>query len=197
MTGVVRWMGSAAGVLLLLAGMRAVADEQIASVPTSTNGNHAGQVIEIWKAQRKMALRQGDTVIKEFRIALGAAPRYGKELQGDMRTPVGRYYVSSRKAESRFHRFLGISYPNADDAERAYQRKLIGAGEWADIFFANLRGDAPPWYTVLGGRIGIHGEGDRARPPIDWTEGCVAVSNDEIEFLFERVAVGTPVLINE
>jgi murein L,D-transpeptidase YafK len=199
-TAVVRWMGRAAGVLVLLSATSGVADEQVASLSSSSNGSHGappGQVIEIWKGERKMALREGDVVIKEFRVSLGGAPTHGKELQGDNRTPVGRYYVSERNAASRFHRFLGISYPNAEDAERAYQRRLIGPSQWADIFFANLRGDAPPPYTVLGGKVGIHGYGGRPYLPIDWTQGCVAVSDPEIEFLFDRVAVGTPVLINE
>jgi murein L,D-transpeptidase YafK len=195
---VVRWIGGGAGLLLmLLTAAGGMAGDQIASVSNPYDGYQASAVIEIWKAERKLVLRQGDAVVREFRVALGAQPRYGKELQGDGRTPVGRYYVSERKAESRFHRFLGISYPNADDAERAYQRKLIGPGEWADIFFANLRGDSPPWYTVLGGRVGIHGYGGRPYLPVDWTEGCVAVSDTDIEFLFDRVSLGTPVLINE
>jgi murein L,D-transpeptidase YafK len=136
-------------------------------------------------------------MIRQFRIALGQQPRYAKERQGDSRTPVGQYYVSERHAESAFHRFLGLSYPNVDDAERGYQHRLIDANEWADIFFANLRGDAPPWYTSLGGRVGIHGYGGRPYLPIDWTEGCIAVSDDEIEFIFDRAPIGTPVIINE
>ena len=99
--------------------------------------------------------------MRQFRVALGRQPRFGKEVQGDDRTPVGRYYIADKNADSRFHRFLGLSYPNIDDAERGYQRGLIGAEQWADIFFANLRGDAPPSGTALGGRVGIHGFGGR------------------------------------
>jgi len=158
---------------------------------------NAGPVIEIWKAERKLELRQGAVVIKDFRVALGQQPRMGKEHQGDGRTPVGRYYVSDKKVDSRFHRFLGISYPNIDDAERGYRVGLISATQWADIFFANLRGDTPPPNTILGGRVGIHGYGGRPYVPVDWTEGCIALSDQDIEFLYDRAPVGTPIIINE
>ncbi len=193
MTAAVRWIG-VVGALLVLGTAMPGAGEMTASVP---NGGGGYPVIEIWKAERRMELRQGGAAIRQFRVALGQQPRYGKELQGDGRTPVGRYYVSEKRADSPFHRFLGISYPNIEDAERAYQRRLIDAGLWADIFFANLRGDAPPWYTVLGGRVGIHGYGGRPYVPIDWTEGCVAVSDEDIEFVYDYTPVGTPVIIHE
>lgn len=153
-------------------------------------------ILEIWKGERRMELREGDEIIRRFPIVLGRAPRYAKEQRGDLRTPVGRYYISHKK-HSRFHRFLGISYPNVEDAERGYQRGLIDAGQWADIFFANLSGEMPTASTRLGGWVGIHGFGHRAYAPIDWTEGCIAVSNEEIEYLFDVTPIGTPVIINE
>jgi murein L,D-transpeptidase YafK len=153
-------------------------------------------VIEIWKAERRLQLRFGNQVDREFKVMLGRAPRFAKEERGDYRTPVGRYYIGTKHV-SRFHRFLGISYPNIDDAERGYQRGMISADQWADIFFANLSGDMPPPRTRLGGMVGIHGFGNRDYLPIDWTEGCIAVSNDEIEYLYEITPVGTPVIINE
>jgi murein L,D-transpeptidase YafK len=152
--------------------------------------------IEIWKAQRRMELRYGDYVDRQFKVSLGRAPHFAKEERGDYRTPVGRYYIAFKKP-SRFDRFMGISYPNIDDAEKGYQRGLIGADQWADIFFANMNLDTPPPRTPLGGMVGIHGFGDRDYLPIDWTEGCIAVSNDEIEYLYNVTPVGTPVLIHE
>lgn len=152
--------------------------------------------IEIWKAQRRMELRYGDVVDRQFKVMLGRAPHFAKEERGDYRTPVGRYYIAYKKP-SRFDRFLGISYPNVDDAEKGYQRGLIGADQWADIFFANMNLDTPSARTALGGMVGIHGFGDREYLPIDWTEGCIAVSNQEIEYLYDLIPVGTPVLIHE
>jgi murein L,D-transpeptidase YafK len=194
---VVRWMGVVGALLALASGAPRAVAEMIAAVSPDSAASAGYPVIEIWKGARKMELRQGDAVVGRFRIVLGQQPKYGKERQGDGRTPVGRYYVSEKKADTQFHRFLGISYPNVDDAERGYQHRLIGAEQWADIFFANLRGEAPPSSTSLGGRVGIHGYGDRPYLPIDWTEGCVAVSNDDIELIYDRAPVGTPVIINE
>jgi len=193
----VRWSVVVA-VLVLLTPARGAAEEVVASVPNPVAvRDTAPPVIEIWKAERKLELRQGDAVIGDFRVALGGQPRYGKEVMGDSRTPVGRYYIADKNPDSRFHRFLGISYPNVDDAERGYQRRLIDASTWADIFFANLRGTPPPYHTVLGGRVGIHGYGGRPFVPVDWTEGCIAVSDDDIEFIYDHVPIGTAVIINE
>ena len=152
--------------------------------------------IEIWKAQRHMELRYGEYVDRQFKVSLGRAPHFAKEERGDYRTPVGRYYIAYKKP-SRFDRFMGISYPNIEDAEKGYQRGLINADQWADIFFANMKLDTPTSGTPLGGMVGIPGFGDRAYLPIDWTEGCIAISNDEIEYLYNVVPVGTPVLIHE
>jgi len=153
-------------------------------------------VVEIWKAQRAMELRDGERVVRRFVVALGLDPKKAKRIRGDLRTPVGRYYVSDKRPDSPFHRFLGISYPNTEDAERGYQSKVIDADQWVQIFLANLRGDLPSWRTALGGRVGIHGYGGRPLVRVDWTEGCIAVSDEEIEFLYERVPIGTPVIIH-
>jgi murein L,D-transpeptidase YafK len=188
------------GALAVLGTSSPSRGEELASLTSGSNGaggSYGYPVIEIWKAERKLQLRQGDSLLGEFRVALGQQPHYGKEVRGDGRTPVGRYYVAEKNRDSRFHRFLGISYPNPEDAERGYRNGLIGPTQWADIFLANLRGDVPPWETVLGGRVGIHGFGGRPYVPIDWTEGCIAVSDEDIEFIFDHAPVSTPVLINE
>jgi len=153
--------------------------------------------IHILKARHQLRLQQGEQVLHECPVALGKDPTAGKLLRGDGRTPEGRYYICEKRPQSRFHRFLGISYPNIDDAERAYSDHLISADEWADIFFANLQHGTPPWSTALGGRVGIHGYGGRPNLPIDWTEGCIAVSDAEIDYLYETVPLGTPVIIED
>ena len=153
-------------------------------------------VLEIWKGERRMVLRNGAAELRRFPVVLGRAPHYPKEVRGDMRTPVGRYYISEKHV-SRFHRFLGISYPNVDDAEHGYGRGLIDPGQWADIFVANWRGVMPPPHTRLGGKVGIHGFGGRPYLPIDWTEGCIAISNEDVEYLYAVAPVGTPVIIHE
>ena len=190
------------GAVALGVAASSVAAEMLASVPADAGRSGAAPtpgfpVLEIWKIDRRMQLRQGETVLREFRVSLGVEPRSGKEVQGDKRTPVGRYYITHKNGGSRFHRFLGLSYPNEEDADRGYRRGLISAGEWADIFLANLHGDDPPYSTRLGGRVGIHGFGGRPYVPVDWTDGCIAISDGEIEYLFDVVAVGTPVIIHE
>lgn len=157
----------------------------------------AGRLIEIWKGSRAMELRDGDQVLRRFQVVLGTSPRDAKLIQGDNRTPEGRYFVCQKNASSRFRRFLGLSYPNAEDANRGYGSNLIDAKLWADIFFADLRGIPPPWSTPLGGRVGIHGFGGRPEMPIDWTQGCIAVTDQEIDYLFDSVRIGTPVIIHE
>ena len=72
-----------------------------------------------------MELRDGRRVVREFEVALGLQPKKRKRKAGDYRTPVGKYYVSDKSRNSRFHRFVGISYPNIEDAERGYQKGLI------------------------------------------------------------------------
>ncbi len=153
-------------------------------------------VLEIWKGERRMVLRSGESELRRFPVVLGRAPHYPKEVRGDMRTPVGRYYISEKHV-SRFHRFLGISYPNVEDAEHGYGRGLLDPAQWADIFVANWRGVMPPPHTRLGGKVGIHGFGGRPYLPIDWTEGCVAISNEDVEYLYAVTPLGTPVIIHE
>jgi murein L,D-transpeptidase YafK len=151
--------------------------------------------IRVWKERRELRLVAGDHVLKTCPVSLGREPNASKLRRGDGRTPQGTYYISQKLERSRFHRFLGISYPNIDDADRGYAERLISANEWADIFFANLQQTTPPWSTAMGGRVGIHGHGGPSLTPIDWTDGCVAVSDPDIDYLFERVPVGTPVII--
>jgi murein L,D-transpeptidase YafK len=154
-------------------------------------------MIEIWKSRHEMQLRDGGQVMKRFQVALGIQPKAPKRMRGDLRTPVGRYYISEKRPSQQFYRFLGISYPNVVDADRGYKDRLIDARQWGVIFLANLRGDNPTWRTPLGGMVGIHGYGARPHIVVDWTEGCIAVGNDEIEVLYDTVSVGTPVLIHE
>jgi hypothetical protein len=153
--------------------------------------------IHVFKARHEMLLKQGETVLRTFAIALGRKADGPKQFRGDNRTPEGRYYVCEKRPQSRFRRFLGISYPNRFDADRAFAERMITAEEWADIFFANLRGAVPPSTTPLGGRVGIHGLGGRPPVPMDWTEGCIAVSDADIDYLYDLVPVGTPVVTTD
>ncbi|MCX8073051.1 MAG: L,D-transpeptidase [Candidatus Binatia bacterium] len=153
--------------------------------------------LEVDKRQRVMHLWREDHLLRSFRIALGKQPNGSKQHRGDGRTPVGRYYIGDKRPSRRFKKFLALTYPNVSDAERALQQNLIDQELWADILFATLERALPPQNTPLGGGVGIHGYGGREELPIDWTEGCIAVSDSEIDYLYEIVPVGTPVDIRE
>lgn len=154
-----------------------------------------GISIHVRKRERALELRDDGRVIRRFPIRLGARPDAPKRVSGDYRTPVGTYYIREKRSQSRFRRFLGLSYPSIDDADRGLDHGLIDQEQWADIFFANLDGRMPPADTRLGGLIGIHGYGGRPELPSDWTKGCIAVSDAAIDEIFSYVEVGTPVVI--
>jgi len=134
--------------------------------------------IVIVKSARTITLLSGGQVLKTFKVALGGQPVGAKERVGDHKTPEGEYVVDSKNAHSRFYRALHISYPNAADRKRA--RKL---------------GESP------GGDIEIHGLGKEfawvgaLHRQTDWTDGCIAVTNAEMDEIWSRVPVGTPVSI--
>lgn len=179
------------GALLLAVGLLSTGAAAVVVAPETK-----GYMLAIWKKKHRMQLWLDGHLVHEFEVALGRSPEGDKEVQGDKRTPVGRYAIVEKHHSKRFHRFLGLNYPNVDDANRGYELGHISAHQWADLFVAEDRGDSPQATTRLGGRIGIHGYGHRPYiPVIDWTDGCVAVSNEEAEYLYNRLPVGTPVLI--
>jgi murein L,D-transpeptidase YafK len=165
--------------------------------PTAAGDRTGDLSLRIWKQRHEMWLQENDKVLRKFQVALGKNPAARKLSRGDGRTPLGTYYICEKRPRSRFRHFLGISYPNLDDAERAFAERLITADQWADIFFANLERTTPPWSTLMGGRVGIHGYGGRPYTAADWTEGCIAVSNADIDYLYDRVPLGTRVVISE
>ena len=132
-------------------------------------------------------------------VALGREPVGHKERRGDLRTPEGHYHTTGPVQDSRFHGFLPISYPSPMDAERALAEGRISEGDYQRILEAHARGDTPPSDTPIGGQIGFHGEGARwkgSSEHLDWTLGCLAVRDAELDFLAERMAPGTPVQIS-
>ncbi len=130
---------------------------------------------------------------------MGREPRGHKLRTGDLRTPEGSSRISGEVESSRFHAFLPIDYPSVADADRARREGRITAGEHTRILEAHARGGVPPMDTALGGDIGIHGEGDRwagDSADLDWTLGCIAVSDRDMDFLAERTRPGVPVDIH-
>lgn len=134
--------------------------------------------VVVWKAERRLELMRGGKVIKSYRIALGGAPVGQKTQQGDQKTPEGAYVIDFRNPRSQFYKSLHISYPNAADRAQARRRRVNPGG---DIF---LHG--------LGPTFGAEGKSHADR---DWTLGCIAVTNEEIDEIWRLVPDGTPIEI--
>jgi len=134
--------------------------------------------IVIEKAARKMTLYHKGAAIKTYKVSLGGEPVDAKERQGDHRTPEGTYTISGRNAKSKFHRSLRISYPSAADRERARKAEVDPGG---DIMIHGLPNG---WGWLGSGHL-----------KSDWTDGCIAVTNEEIEEIWRLVPNGTTVVI--
>lgn len=147
--------------------------------------------IIVRKKRRALEVYDGGKLIKTFTVVLGFAPSGDKEIEGDGKTPEGEFYVFTKNAESKFHLSLGLSYPSKDDAERGLDTGVITRSERDEIVSAIDNKTMPPQKTALGGEIYIHGGGVES----DWTWGCVALKNEEIEELFRLIPVGTKVEI--
>lgn len=172
--------------------------------PVTTNPQEtANNALKVWvfKSRRELWLIEKGRVKKVYHISLGRNSISPKQRKGDNRTPEGEYVISEKKINSIFHRFLALNYPNISDADRALDERLITVKQWADIWFALQVKRTPPPNTPLGGRIGIHGQGSLDHHTqsilndIDWTKGCIAVTNAEIEELYRIIPLGTPVKI--
>jgi murein L,D-transpeptidase YafK len=147
--------------------------------------------IVVSKSARRLELYSGGRVVRVYRVVLGGDAVNDKEREGDLRTPEGDFRVVVKNEKSQFHLSLGLSYPNREDAERGLRAGLITRADYDRIVGAIRRGRTPPWDTPLGGEIYIHGGGTSS----DWTAGCVALDNSDIQELFDAVPVGTPVRI--
>ena len=140
----------------------------------SYNGPQVTQVL-VSKSQRRLYLFHHNQVLKAYDVELGFTAAGHKQFEGDGKTPEGLYFIDRRNPNSKFHLSIGIDYPN----ER-------------DIAEALAMGKSP------GGDIFIHGgppKGSKADPRSDWTWGCIAVTNREMEHIYAMVDDGTPILI--
>ncbi len=145
----------------------------------------------IQKSLRKLTLMCNEETLFCASIALGVHPELPKEREGDGRTPEGEYYICSRNPQSKFFLSLGISYPSPTDALSPFQKNQLNADQYEAIRDAWRNRRRPPWDTPLGGWIMIHGGGTDG----DWTQGCVALENGDMQRLFDLCPLGTPVKI--
>ena len=132
--------------------------------------------ILVKKSGRKMIVFSKQKEIKTYQIALGNEPVGKKQFEGDGKTPEGLYFIDAKSAKSKFHKNLNISYPNKEDIKYAATQN-----------------------KKAGGDIKIHGlpNGFSVKTYVisNWTLGCIAVTNDEIDELFEHIKLGSPILI--
>lgn len=125
------------------------------------------------KSDRELYLLHGNKVLKSYKVGLGFQPNGAKVYEGDGRTPEGLYTINRRNPNSQFHLSLGVSYPSAQDVEVA---RALGRSPGGDIF--------------------IHGEAGQNRGRgQDWTAGCIAVPDKDIEDIYAMVRDGTPIYI--
>ncbi|TCS31963.1 L,D-transpeptidase-like protein [Paucimonas lemoignei] len=136
------------------------------------------ELVRVLKAERKLQVIAGGSVVKEFKIALGSNPIGHKQQEGDGKTPEGSYTLDYKKSDSAYYKAIHVSYPNE-----------------ADVSSAKARGVNP------GGQIMIHGQKNGLgwlsfiSQRMDWTLGCVALSNDDMETVWKMVDVGTKIEI--
>lgn len=143
---------------------------------------------------------RGEQVVASFDdISVGRAGVSRKRRLGDQRTPLGDFRIVKIKEDSMYHRFFIIDYPNEERAQLALQEGEIDQSTFKAIRWATRTGRLPPQNTPLGGNLGIHGlgRGDPAfHEAFNWTTGCIALTNEQIDKLTRWIQVGTRVVID-
>jgi murein L,D-transpeptidase YafK len=170
----------------------------VSVTPAST-----GQDKEIWvlvdTAKMTLSILVGDETKRVYEnISIGRGGTTTDKRMNDQKTPLGEYRISRIKPVTPFHRFFGLDYPRLDQAWRAMETGVITERQFMHIFEARRRGEAPPQNTPLGGYLGIHGVGSGdpvVHQSFNWTNGCVALSNEQIDDLAKWLRIGTRVVV--
>lgn len=155
--------------------------------------------IRVSKETKTLYVYRGTELLKKVRADFGVNAFSDKEKRGSAhepdhwRTPEGVFYVIAKNPNSSFYKALVLNYPTAEDAERGRRRNIISRQEYAAIVKAEQDFRVPPMNTALGGFIEIHGRGTGAG--VNWTQGCVAIHDQQIDELWKLANIGTPVLI--
>lgn len=136
--------------------------------------------IEVFKSKRKMFVYSDGKLLKTYTISLGRNPVGHKEVEGDFKTPEGIYEINAKNPNSGYHKNLGVSYPNEEDSAHA---KSLGKSPGGDIKIHGIRNGS-----------GFISKFQRWK---DWTAGCIAVTNDEVDELYESVKIGAKIEIKQ
>ena len=149
-----------------------------------------GISIYVSKKGNTVTLSRYNSTIGSWPAQIGRESAAGDKVQqGDGITPSGKFYVCTKNDQSQYYLSLGLSYPGIEDAERGLADGLINEEQYKAIVDANKAGEQPPWDTPLGGAIMIHGEQGGG------TAGCIAVTNDVMDILWEYCNLGVPVTV--
>ncbi|MGH8611588.1 MAG: L,D-transpeptidase family protein [Gammaproteobacteria bacterium] len=159
--------------------------------------------LEVSKSKRVLLVKKGLKVERRFFISTGRGGSGGKSKRGDRKTPLGKYRIVDFNENSQFYYFMQLNYPSIKDAFWGLKNRIISRRDFDRIVLAHRFHEIPPQHTALGGLIGIHGLGSmtaerlRIHDSLDWTQGCIALTNQEINELRHYVGVGTRVVITE
>ncbi len=149
----------------------------------------------------QLHLYEDTILVKSYRVSFGKNINRKKSRADDNSTPVGEYQICEIDTLHKYHKFLRINYPNLNDAEEVLRLGLITQKEFDDLKFQFYYGDCPEYNDVLGGNVGIHGIGRldfifKNLPFVyNWTDGSVAMSNDNIDEILSVTGRGTKVVI--
>ena len=174
--GFLPWLG-----LALCLGLPTLVAAQAPASTTPAWVSTTPDLVLVQKSKRKLYLLRGEEVLKEYPIALGFNPIGDKEREGDGRTPEGRYILDWRNPDSKFYRSIHISYPNETDIrEAAFPEEVLGE-------YIMIHG-SPDWVPSSEWAANwLQKE--------NWTEGCIAVTNEEMDEIWRLVPDGTPIEI--
>jgi murein L,D-transpeptidase YafK len=170
------------------------------AAPAADSGAKAGRWLLVDTEALTLTVMQGERPqLTLHNIAIGRYGTTADKRRGDNRTPLGHFRIMQIRRDSDFHRFIALAYPGAEQAEGAYRAGAIGRHELQAILGAHRAGRMPPQNTALGGRIGIHGLG-RGDPAVhellNWTRGCIAVTDEQLDTLLPWIRVGITVEIH-
>ncbi len=168
-------------------------------VKSLSANNPKGRWLLIDTKTKRLEVKQGNNILAIFDgIAIGRNGAGFKNKRGDNVTPIGMYKIGWINRKSPFRIFYGFTYPSVENAKTALEKKLINQYDYQTIIDAHQRNRIPPQHTSLGGRIGLHGLG-RANKIIhqemNWTHGCVAVTNKQIDALDRWIRQGMQVKV--
>jgi len=174
----------------------------IADDDTKNNASKDLDLTEwIWvdTTHKRIAVMNHSKPVKYFEgVAFGRGGVGYKRMRGDKVTPKGIYKVGWENNKSQFRHFFGLTYPSINDANQGVIQKRISIAEYRSIVAAHNENRIPPQDTALGGQVGIHGLGSRdivRHRTINWTFGCIALTNQQIDALSNYLRIGIVVIV--